>query len=156
MSRCISVIGCMLVLLVTGSVALSADEKTEKAVVFEVPTSGQIMDVVYIPEFEEWWVKCREGNSISVYSYDKRNRKWGRARFIPVPPGEKTAKGKEAVKPSPKAAPPEQATGPSTETNEQKMKPEEPKPAAKPPVEKAPPVQQQKWWDPFGLLKDKK
>lgn len=155
MSRYVSLIGSVLVLLGC-SAALAADAKDEKAVVFEVPTTGEIMDVTYIPEFEEWWVKCREGKAISVYSYDKHNKKWGRARFIPVPPGEKAAKGKEPVKPAPGKASTDQTAAPPAEKDGTPPKPEETQPEAKPSEPKEPQTKHQKWWDPFGLLKEKK
>ncbi len=155
MSRYVSMMGCVLaVLLLACSIALPAEEKGDKGVLFEVPTSGKIMDVTYVPEFDEWWVKCREGNAISVYSYDKRHQKWGRARFIPVPPGEKAAKGKDALKPAATAGEQSQAA-PATKEGKT-PKPAEAKPEAKSPDGKAPQPHKQKWWDPLRLLKENK
>lgn len=153
MSRFVSMMGCVLaVLLLLCSTASPAEEKGDKGVLFEVPTSGKIMDVTYVPEFDEWWVKCREGDSISVYSYDKRQKKWGRARFIPVPPGEKPAKGKDVVKPGAAGGAGEQAPAPQATQDGKTAKPEE----AKPSDDKARQNHNQKWWDPLRLLKEKK
>jgi len=157
MSRYVSMMGCVLaVLLLVCSTALPAEEKGDKEVLFEVPTSGKIMDVTYVPDFDEWWVKCREGDAISVYSYDKRNKKWGRVRFIPVPPAIKAAKDKDAVKPGPATGAAEQAPATQATKDGKTAKPVEAKPEAKPVDEKARQNHHQKWWDPLRLLKEKK
>jgi hypothetical protein len=80
-------------LSLVGHNALAAERKPAKIPVFEVPTTGKIMDIQYRPEFDEWWVKCREGNDIVIYSYDKIARKWGKVVFTTKKPGEK---GKQA------------------------------------------------------------
>ena len=56
-------------------------KKKEKITVFEVPTMGKIMDVEYRPEFDEWWVKCREGDHISVYLYRTEDPQLGQGAF---------------------------------------------------------------------------
>ena len=76
-------------LFLTGQYAFSAEKKPAKVPVFEVPTSGKIIDVQYRPEFDEWWVKCREGSDIVIYSYEKLTRKWGKVLFTTKKPDEK-------------------------------------------------------------------
>lgn len=128
-----------LALCLPGERAHSADKKTDKTNVYEVPTPGKIMDVDYRPEFDEWWVKCREGENIAVYSYDRRAQKWGRVQFVPKKPDEK-AKAPE-VSPAPDAS---QQPGKSDETGNETQK--------KPP-EKAEKKKETKWWDPLNVFK---
>lgn len=76
----------LIILLLAGFVvpvdSTAAEDARQTAPVFEVPTSGTIMDVTYRPEFDEWWIKCREGDSVVVYSYDPESKKWGKVRFV--------------------------------------------------------------------------
>ena len=114
--------------------------KREKITVFEVPTTGKIMDVEYRPEFDEWWVKCREGDQISVYSFEPKTRSWGKALFTPQRAqnkDKKAEKPKEPVIPAKDKALEKKPTG--------QAKPSE-KETAKPELRK-------KWWDPLNILK---
>ena len=70
-------------LFLLGQNAFAAEKKPVKMPVFEVPTSGKIIDVQYHPEFDEWWVKCREGNDIAIYSYDKMSPQMGPSPLHP-------------------------------------------------------------------------
>ena len=40
-------------------------QETKATTTYQVPTTGEIMDVIYLPEFDEWWVKCREGKAVN-------------------------------------------------------------------------------------------
>ncbi len=60
--------------------------KPEVTDTIEVPTTGQIMDVRYYPEYGQWWIKCREGSNITVYTFDDRSKKWGSMIFVPKKP----------------------------------------------------------------------
>ena len=73
-----------------------------------------------------------------------------------MPPTEKTTKGKDSVKQAPTSETGEQPTVSPTVEEGKPPKHEEVKPEAKPSEKKVPQPRQQKWWDPFGLLKDKK
>jgi len=85
--------------------ALSTDPKPaekSKETVLQVPTSGSILDVTYLPEFEEWWVKCREGDKIVVYSYDRLSKNWRKVIFeIKKPEPTAAARKPDAPKPTP-------------------------------------------------------
>src|SRR5208283_431994 len=84
-----AILASSLALFLVGQNGLAAEKKPAKVPIFEVPTSGKIIDVQYRPEFDEWWVKCREGNDIVIYSYEKLTRKWGRVLFTTKKPDEK-------------------------------------------------------------------
>lgn len=155
MLRYVSVIGCVFAFLIGGSPGLPADDKGEQGVLYEVPTTGKILDVTYMPEFDEWWVKCREGDSISVYSYDRQHRKWGRARFIPVPAATKASKTQDAAK-AQAGTTADQAAAPPVEEDQKKPKPEQTEPETKSPQEKAPPDRKKNWWNPLRFFKEKK
>ncbi len=128
----------VLALSLSGGTALSADKRTERPNVYDVPTTGKIMDVEYRPEFDEWWVKCREGDNIAVYSYDSRTQKWGRVQFV-------------AKKPEEKAKTPESSL---TDKTQQSGKADE---AASEPQKKLPEKvekkKETKWWDPLNVFK---
>lgn len=138
---------CFLVLVSLTWNALSADPKPaekSKVTVMQVPTSGTILDVMYVPEFEEWWVKCREGDKIVVYAYERLSKNWRKVIF-------------EATKPETAAIGRKPETPQATATPETSEHTEEPK-REKPPVastvkpershEEAAPAQK-KWWDPI-------
>src|SRR5208283_3919718 len=120
--------------------------KKEKITVFEVPTTGKIIDVQYRPEFDEWWVKCREGNDIVIYSYEKLTRKWGRVLFTTKKPDEK-GKQTEGMQESGIGHPPgETGVGaPKEEKKGDSGKTEGPKKQTDTSQKKG---SQQKWWDP--------
>jgi hypothetical protein len=87
-----------------GHVAVAAEKPKDKVTTFNVPTSGKIIDVIYSGEFDEWWVKCREGDNIVVYTYDRRSKSWGRVSFVPKAPQEtarKSGKPESGAKPVP-------------------------------------------------------
>ena len=75
---------CLVMLAVACESVLAAGKKKDRQGIFEVPTTGKILDVEYRPEFDEWWVKCREGDTISVYSYEPRTHSWGKVLFVPL------------------------------------------------------------------------
>src|SRR4030042_3626083 len=80
--------------------AFSEVRKKEKITMFEVPTTGKIMDVEYRPEFDEWWVKCREGDHISVYSYEPKTHSWGKVVFTPQKAEDQDKKAEQPKEPA--------------------------------------------------------
>jgi hypothetical protein len=86
MTKALKLLPSLAIALAITAVALAAEKDNRKHNTFEVPTTGRIIDVTYMPEFDEWWVKCREKDGISVYTYDRRSKEWQRARFVAVPP----------------------------------------------------------------------
>ncbi|MGO9572393.1 MAG: hypothetical protein ACLP5H_33165 [Desulfomonilaceae bacterium] len=133
-------------LSLVGQNALSAEKKPTKAPIFEVPTSGKILDVQYRPEFDEWWVKCREGNDIAIYSYDNMTRKWGRVLFTPKKQGE-TAKQIEGSQESETVKP--LSGAPKDEIKPESGKTEGPKKQSDADHKKG---DQKKWWDPLNII----
>jgi hypothetical protein len=115
--------------------------KKEKITVFEVPTTGKIMDVEYRPEFDEWWVKCREGDHISVYSYEPKTHSWGKVLFVSKKPEDPEKRKEKTSEPS--ISEKEKASE-TAATDKQKSSPE--KQTAKP--------EPKKWWDPLNILKE--
>ncbi len=128
----------------TGDPACAAGKKRDRSAILEVPTSGKIMDVVYQPEFDEWWVKCREGDTICVYSYDARAREWGKILFVPKKPDD-NSKANEKARPTGDADKTRQVTMPD-KVEEAKHEPGK-QPASRDRKTGA------KWWDPFKILK---
>ncbi|MFC1835557.1 hypothetical protein ACFL2Q_12600, partial [Thermodesulfobacteriota bacterium] len=145
---------------------LAAEEGDERTQTFEVPTTGKVEDVTYRPEFDEWWVKCREGQGIAVYVYERKNERWGRVFFTPKPPVKKGEKVKEAppLEPDPKPKPepkPEPLLEKETKPQDKEevtKKSAEPKPPAPLPQTPPPQVPQpqekkgKKWWNPSKIL----
>ncbi len=127
MNRSPSALWAILVVwsMLTGA-AYSESKKPESEISYQVPTSGKILDVVYRPEFDEWWIKCREGDAISVYSYEPRSEKWGKVRFVP-------GKGESAKKqPVSSANPGDASKAPDQkikkpDRKEDKLRPKKPK-----------------------------
>jgi hypothetical protein len=113
-------------------------KRKDKTTVFEVPTTGKILDVKYHPEFDEWWVHCREGDNIVVYTYDHRNQTWAKVLFTPKKPDEKSQKVERLDRTK-------QPGEPGTVSAKEEQKPEPPKPEPKREPDK-------KWWDPLKLL----
>lgn len=140
----IGTLGLFLLILSLESNSHALEKKSERIGLFEVPTTGKIMDVEFRPEFDEWWVKCREGENISVYTLDRRTNKWGRVQFMPKKADSK-AHGEEPEKPAiPQSAP----AAPKTP---EPVKPPETKPEPiKSPEQKKP---ETRWWDPLNVLK---
>jgi hypothetical protein len=135
MTRACLVAMLILGLLVMGRFACAAEKRKEVINFYEVPTSGKIIDVEYRPEFDEWWVKCREGETIAVYSYDKRGNRWGKIVFAPK-------KSDEQVKPG---------TAGDAKPSSQGGKPgAEPQAPSKKPESK---IDKTKWWDPLNIIK---
>ena len=141
MTRAHSTLFFLLGLLMVGQFSYAAEKKRETINLYEVPTSGKIIDVEYRPEFDEWWVKCREGETIAVYSYDKRGNRWGKIVFAPKKTEDRTKPGEKT-----KATP-----GTDTEplTQEEKAGPrskdQEPKQDGK--------SDKTRWWDPLNIIK---
>jgi hypothetical protein len=135
MPRAFSVL-CLLLLVACAPWEASAVEKKKDFIsLYEVPTTGKIVDVEYRPEFDEWWVKCKEGDSIVIYSYDKRGHKWGKIVF--------SAKKSE----EPGSAPERTKPAPPPETAPVSPRPEE---SAKPPEKRG---DKPAWWDPLNIIK---
>jgi len=161
--RFLVLVACLTAFVPASADTFSSAQESKATTTYQVPTTGEIMDVTYRPEFDEWWVKCREGKGVSVYSYDKRSKKWGRALFVPQRPGDK---GKKTAKPE-EAAGSEESTGSSVTKGRQPEKLKEPEqssdgagkiPGSEQQPRKSEPVREKKkWWDPLNLLKgDKK
>ncbi|HMK34852.1 MAG TPA: hypothetical protein VK463_07290 [Desulfomonilaceae bacterium] len=129
-----------------GGEASSFMKRKDKTTVFEVPTSGKIIDVKYHPEFDEWWVHCREGDNIVVYTYDQRNQAWGKVLFTAKKPDER---GTRTDRPDKMKLPGDAETVQPKE----EVKPE---PPPKPEPRKEPDKDQKKpdrkWWDPLNIL----
>lgn len=134
-----------------GHLAFALEKPKERVTVFSVPTSGKIMDVIYSQEFDEWWVKCREGENIVVYVYDRRSKSWGRVLFTPKAQQEAARKPGKLESGS-KVAPIESAAEAPKEVT-----PEEPRKTAvdSKMSEAAKEVKPEKkrWWDPLTILK---
>ncbi|MCG8376705.1 MAG: hypothetical protein MI702_09520, partial [Chlorobiales bacterium] len=107
MIRSIVVLVVLLSAAYTAPVHLIAEDaaagRTDK--IFKVPTTGTIMDVTYRPEFDEWWVKCREGDSVVVYSYVPDTKKWEKVSFVRKKPDSGTAAAVPTRSKSEKAQP---------------------------------------------------
>ncbi|MFH1116831.1 MAG: hypothetical protein V1792_23185 [Pseudomonadota bacterium] len=142
-------------------------EETKTTTTYAVPTTGEIMDVMYLPEFDEWWVKCREGKGVSVYSYDKRSKKWGQALFLPEKAVEKSKSGTRA-KTDREPEKPDKTVSPGTAVKGEDRPSEKSKSDGVGPDGASVSSSQEqgggdsgakkkKWWDPLDLLKgDKK
>ena len=140
----IGTLGLFLILVSLKSGSHALEKKSERISLFEVPTTGKIMDVDFRPEFDEWWVKCREGENISVYTFDRRTNKWGRVQFVPRKPDNRwqTEEPEKPVIPQ---------TAPAATRTPEPVKPPETKPEpAKPPEPKK---NETRWWDPLNVLK---
>jgi hypothetical protein len=126
-----------------GPVGATAKKK-ERPDVIEVPTAGKIIDVVYHPEFDDWWVTCREGDNIAVYTYDPRTQKWGKVVFVPKKPEET---GKKPEKPK--------EPGEGDEIHKPDYPPKGDEQRTESP--KAPTSEgskgEKKWWDRLNILK---
>jgi hypothetical protein len=146
MTKCFAIIAwvMLLALVSTDDPGFAAGKKRERLAVFEVPTTGQILDVVYHPEFDEWWVKCREGDTIAVYSYDPRSREWGRVGFAPKKPEDQSKKHDKPVAPLGLEKPQEPVHQPKAE--ESRVEPGRE-------AGKADQRADKKWWDPLQILK---
>lgn len=131
---------------------IKPEVKKEKTPVFEVPTTGRIMDVQYRPEFDEWWVTCREGENITVYSYDKRSQRWGQATFTPRGADQKTSKS--GLKDRDRSASIEETEGASPAGRiHEPTKAEEPRPDTRKEADKVAKPDAKKWWDPLNIIK---
>jgi hypothetical protein len=145
-----AILAFSLALFLVGQSALAAEKRPSKLPIFEVPTSGKIMDVQYRPEFDEWWVKCREGSDIAIYSYDKMRRKWGRVLFTPKKPDEK-GKQSEGVQESETGSPSGETgvVAPEEQKRQDSGKIEGPKKQSDADQKKG---GQKKWWDPLNII----
>lgn len=132
----------MVFLCAYGSPCLA--KRKEKTLNFDVPTTGSIADVQYHPEFDEWWVKCREGDSVVVYTLDSKSQVWGKITFSPK-------KTDDKPKPTDKPKEPDKAT-PENRNAPHKPDNPEPKQETKEPESK----KEQSWWEPLNIFKPKK
>jgi hypothetical protein len=149
--RLAAILAFSLALFLAGQNALAAEKKPGKPPVFEVPTFGKIMDVQYRPEFDEWWVKCREGNDIAIYSYEKMTRKWSKVLFTPKKPDEKAKQAEGAPEFDTGSPSGDAGIGPPKEDKKQDSgKTEGPKKQSVPDGKKD---GEKKWWDPLNLIK---
>lgn len=145
MTRTLAVVlGTVMLLACVTEPLCASGKKRDRSAVLEVPTTGKIIDVTYQAGFDEWWVKCREGDSVSVYSYDARTREWGKVLFVPKKIADKEKAGH---KPSP-----------SSDTDKEKgvavpQAVEEPKAEHIKDPSKAGGKPDAKWWDPFKIMK---
>lgn len=128
------------------------DLKKEKPDVFEVPTTGKILDVQYRPEFEEWWVTCREGDNVTIYSYDKRYKRWNQVTFVPRGAERKTSK--PGAKDGDKSASTEVTEDASAAAKSHEVpKAEDRKPDTRREMDRASKPDTKTWWDPLNLIK---
>ena len=148
-----------LTFVVLGWICSAAETPKGQPPIFKVPTTGTIIDVIYVPEFDDWWVKCREGESVAVYSYDRQRKKWGKVVFVPDKAKAAAMKREmtETEKPSKPALetkPPVPAEGMKTPSVPEKKKELAPVPQkSSQPKEKK--QFKHKWWDPLGIIKTK-
>ena len=121
-------------------------KRKDKSTIFEVPTSGKILEVNYRAEFDEWWVHCREGETIVVYTYDNRTNSWGKVMFTPKKADDKAKlpleRPTELEKPRI-----DLDSHPMKEFPEQKQERKDPDKEIK---------KDKKWWDPFNLIRPEK
>jgi hypothetical protein len=149
---------CFAVVLALVASVSSSEQDSRKITTYEVPTSGKIIDVTYVTEFDEWWVKCLERDGVSIYSYDNRSKKWGQVRFVPAPRASQekldqsvTSQQQDGASPtgdsdtklSDKKVGADRSASPQKNASEQKKVGEEKKRSA----------EKRKWWDPLNLLK---
>lgn len=145
---------------------VGAEDREGPVARFNVPTEGRIMDVKYMSPFDEWWVKCREGESIAIYSLDRQTGKWGRVVFTPKKPAEEAKE--TAEKPKAEPEPEKQPTKPRKEPKPPAKEVEPPvEEEAEPPAETSKPEPAEKkpesgesgkkknsdWWNPINILK---
>ena len=141
MTRAHSTLLFLLGILMIGQFAYAAEKKRETINLYEVPTSGKIIDVDYRPEFDEWWVKCREGETIAVYSYDKRGHRWGKIVFTPKKAEDRTKPGEKTK------APPGPDTEPLSQEEKAGPRPKDQEPKQDGKTDKT------RWWDPLNIIK---
>lgn len=99
MKKTLVLVACLSGGLLIASVASSSEKDRARSTLYEVPTSGRIVDVSYMPVYEEWWVKAQEKDGFSIYTYDMKSKKWHRAKFVAVPPPSADTEAKEAAPP---------------------------------------------------------
>lgn len=144
--KLVSVIGVLLLVVSTAAPEVFAFlKRKDKTSVFDVPTTGKILDVKYHPEFDEWWVHCREGDTIAIYTYDHRNRSWGKVLFRPKKTDEK---GQKAERPDKAGQTGDtEALTPKEEPRSEQLKTEPRKE-----LDKEPKKSERKWWDPLKIF----
>lgn len=137
---------CVFLLIVPTGYAFPAETKAaEKAPVttLHVPTTGTILDVTYMPDFQEWWVKCREGDKIVVYSYERLIKSWRKMVFeVKKPETMPAAKKPEQTQPGSTPAAVEHMEAPKKEESRPTAVKTETKQEEAPPAKK-------KWWEPI-------
>lgn len=130
--------------LLLSSPCASFVKKKEKGSVYEVPTSGKILDVRYHPEFDEWWVHCKEGESIAVYSYDEKTRQWGKILFT-AKKTESPSDKLETRPASPDVSVNTKSSAPDLADSTTKVEPNKDGESDK---------KRKKWWDPLNIMKE--
>ncbi len=164
MTRFLALAACAILGMLASANAESWAEERKATTTYVVPTSGEIMDVIYLPEFDEWWVKCKEGKGVSVYSYDKRSKKWGHALFVPRKVLEKPKNGtrpggsEKPVQKEKSGTAPQTEIQPPGKPKEKQVTPDAGSVNSSPKREAGnTKSEKKKWWDPLQLLKgDKK
>jgi hypothetical protein len=143
-------------------------QQVKPKMIYQVPTSGEIIDVVYRIEFDEWWIKCREGDGIVVYTFDREDKVWGMVRFEPkkgesVPKNPEPAK-KEQIKPNSRESGSKEsqkntdikkdpAKAPDKKDEDKdRGAPEKRGEAKEKDNKKSEEKAKQPWWDPFNIL----
>ncbi len=97
MKKTFMLVACLSGGLLIASVASSSEKDKARSTLYEVPTSGRIVDVSYMPVYEEWWVKAQEKDGFSIYTYDMKSKKWHRAKFVAAPPPSADTEAKSAA-----------------------------------------------------------
>ncbi|MDQ7783003.1 MAG: hypothetical protein RDU20_09000 [Desulfomonilaceae bacterium] len=160
MMTLLTLAACLVGVLLGCADTVSWAQETKAPLTYRIPTTGEIMDVTYLPEFDEWWVKCREGRNISIYSYDKGSKKWRHAVFVPEKPVEKAQKTVKPEKPGesvPAAGTHDEGTVKTQERQEGSDAGTTLSGSEQDAGKKKPEDDKKKWWDPLKLLKgDKK
>jgi len=152
----IVVICCAVFLL--GHEAWATDKVREKSTTLNVPTSGKIMDVTYMPEFDERWAKRRAGHNIAAYSYDRRAKTWGKVLFTRKHPEGKIqtpVTGERPGRTGPEAdsrveEPRKGTLGEGGSEEPLKQATETKKEEGRKPTTKG---EERQWWSPLNLLK---
>jgi len=151
-----AILALVLVSCLTARDGGASDKQKDDPSIFRVPTTGTIVDVTYTPEFDEWWVKCREGNNLAVYSYDRTAGSWAKVLFIPTKPGKKPPEPAQVKKKAPEAEKPEKKA-PLDEAVPAPEAVKKPAPEVKPDAEDTQPPpkpkEKKKWWNPLNILK---
>jgi hypothetical protein len=124
------------------SISSAVMKRKDRVTTFEVPTTGSIIDVNYRPEFDEWWIQCREGENVVIYTYDHKTQSWGKVIFTPKKAEDRATIPADKTRTSePTQLPREEEKSHGQKVDGKKDSDKEQKKADK------------KWWDPLNLIK---